>query len=678
MSAPRPPARFGNQPSLDGLRAISVLAVIAYHAGATWMTGGFYGVEVFFVVSGFLITSLLLDERERSGRIDFGGFWMRRARRLLPAFVVMLVAVATWTWMFGSAEQQSTLRRDLPWGLGYLANWGQITGKTPYYAATDPPLLRHLWSLAVEEQWYLLWPLAFAGMAALGWSLRGRARLLVGIFVAIWIGMIVTSIGFGRPITVPFLGTVDRTNLLYLSSMTRAGGLLLGAAAAFVWRPWRTTTSGRHRPRQLTALECVGAAALTMLVLTFATAHLAEAATFRWTLPLVSVLSTVVVCVVVHPGAPTMRRLLGTPSLVAVGRRSYGLYLWHWPIFVVCGVAGGAGWRVGMALALTVAASELCYRYVETPIRNGTWRELLANARGYPNPSLGASTLMFALPLLLVGALAMHYSSLKPFDRAAGGQDVQFASAAAPDPTAPAGTPTTTVATAAQPADAGALRVTIVGDSMGHALALNKPKGLAKTLAVSDGSIDGCDVFDIGTAVSSTGFELGLGQCKNWAQRWAKSVTKNRADVALVVIGAWDVLDVVRPDGSRLVFGTQAFDDAYLAQLQQGIDAVAATGAKVAFLEVACMRPVSAKGAATPPLPERADDARVTHLSELMRTAVQRNPQAAAFVTGPPEWCNGSPIATDLNYRWDGVHVYKPGANLVFQAIAAQLGQLAE
>ena len=94
--------------------------MVAYHAGATWMTGGFYGVEVFFVVSGFLITALLLDERERSGRIDFGGFWMRRARRLLPALVVMLVAVATWTWMFGSAEQQSTLRRDLPWGLGYM------------------------------------------------------------------------------------------------------------------------------------------------------------------------------------------------------------------------------------------------------------------------------------------------------------------------------------------------------------------------------------------------------------------------------------------------------------------------------------------------------------------------------------------------------------------------------
>ncbi|MFT3851677.1 MAG: acyltransferase family protein [Ilumatobacteraceae bacterium] len=674
MSSARVPARFGNQPSLDGLRAVSVLAVIAYHAGATWMTGGFYGVEVFFVVSGFLITSLLLDERERHGRLDLRQFWIRRARRLLPALVVMLVAVATWTWMFGSAEQQSTLRRDLPWGLGYLANWGQIVGKVPYYASTDPPLLRHLWSLAVEEQWYLLWPLAFAGMAALGWTSLRRARVLLGAFVVVWIGMIVASVGFGRPITVPLLGTVDRTNLLYLSSLTRAGGLLLGAAAAFVWRPWRSA-GGRRRQRQLTALECVGAAALTLLVLTFTAAHLAEAATFRWTLPIVSVLSTVVVCVAVHPGAPTLRRLLGTPWLVAIGRRSYGLYLWHWPIFVLCGAPGGAGWRVGLALFFTVVCSELCYRHVETPIRTGAWRQFLAESRGYPRPSLAASTMFVALPVLLLVALVVHYSAVRPFDRAAGGRDVTFA--AVPDPTAAPGAsdpapaaPTTTVAPDLRP------RVALVGDSMAHALYVNRPKALASTLALSDGSIDGCDVFDGGTAVSSTGFELPLGQCKSWAQRWAKTASSHQADVALVVVGAWDVLDVVRPDGSRLTFGTKPFDDAYLAQLQQGIDAVAATGAKVAFLEVACMRPVDAEGAATPPLPERADDSRVAHLSSLMRTAVRRNSGVAAFVTGPPEWCDGSPIATDPGYRWDGVHVYKPGAALVFQTVVPQLTSL--
>ena len=665
----RPP-RFGNQPALDGLRAISVLAVVAYHAGFSWMTGGFYGVEVFFVVSGFLITSLLLDERERSGRVAMGQFWIRRGRRLLPALLTMLLAVATWTWLFGSAEQQSQLRRDLPWGLGYLANWGQITGTIPYYSSSQPPLLRHLWSLAVEEQWYLLWPLVFVALAALGWSRTRRAAVLAGTFVAIWIVMAAIGAGsLSKPFHAPFLGAVDRTNLLYLSSFTRAGGLLLGAAAAFVWRPWRVRK--RDAPRSLTGLECAGAAALTVVVLAFATAHLATSGTFVWTLPLVSIASLVVVCVVVHPGAPVMRRILGGAPLVAIGKRSYGIYLWHWPIFVLCAAEGGAGWRVGLALVLTAITSELCYRYVETPVRTGAWRTMLADVRTDPARSPMLTAGLVALPVLLVFGLVVHYSNVEPFDRAAGGADTEFAAAAAAAPTTVPG------AASASGAATSAVKVTVVGDSMAHALVINRPKGLAGTLAVSDGSIDGCDVFDSGSGVSSTGFTLSYGQCAGWAQRWARAAANHDADVALVVTGAWDVLDVAKADGTVLRFGTPAFDAAYLAQLQQGIDAVAATGAKVGLLEVACMRPIAAKGAATPPLPERADDARAAHLSELLRTAAARNPGVASFVSGPAQWCNGSPIATDVGYRWDGVHVYKPGANLIFQAVTAQLQAIA-
>jgi len=570
----RTPPRFGNQPALDGLRAVSVMAVLAYHAGFGWMTGGFYGVEVFFVVSGFLITSLLLDERERSGRIALGTFWARRARRLLPALCAMLVAVAAWTSVAGSAEQQGQLRRDLPWGAFYVANWGQIVGKVPYYSSTDPPLLRHLWSLAVEEQWYLIWPLVFAGLAALGLSMTRRAALLAAGFAVIWLGMVVISWGsLSGTFHAPLLGDVDRTNLLYLSSVTRAGGLLLGAAAAFVWRPWRW----RPPARPLTGLECAGAASLTILVIAFCTAHLASAATFQWTLPLVSLASLVVVCVAVHPGAPTMRRLLGSRPLVELGKRSYGIYLWHWPIFVLVGVQAGGRWRVGVALVLTALTSEACYQFIETPIRNGTWRATYAALRHRLAPSLATMTMIVALPVLLLGGLFVHYSSIKPFDRAAGGDDVAFAAPPSPT-TAPNG--------GAEPDDptAGLLKVTVVGDSMAHALVINRPKALASTMKLSDGAIEGCDVFDSGSAVSSTGFTLGLGQCKGWADRWARSVAKNGADVALVVTGAWDVLDVHRSDGTTLTFGTPAFDAAYLAQLQHGIDAVAATGAKVAFL----------------------------------------------------------------------------------------------
>ena len=132
---------MGYQPGLDGLRAVSVVAVILYHAGFSWMSGGFLGVEVFFVVSGFLITMLLIEEHGLADSVNFRSFWVRRARRLFPALGAVLVGVATWVALFGSAEQASQMRRDLPWSVLYAANWGQIAGDVPYFAPGDPSML---------------------------------------------------------------------------------------------------------------------------------------------------------------------------------------------------------------------------------------------------------------------------------------------------------------------------------------------------------------------------------------------------------------------------------------------------------------------------------------------------------------------------------------------------------
>ena len=214
-------------------------------------------------MSGFLITTLLLEERERTGRIDLGQFWVRRARRLLPALVVMLVVVAAVTLVVGSAAQRRELRRDLPWSIVYLGNWGQIVGGIPYYAA-DPPLLRHLWSLAIEEQFYLVWPLVFVGLARTRLSNQAIAKLLGGhrpLVVMIW----VFWLHAGGPGPVDVFGGVDRVNFMYLSTFTRAGGLLLGAAAAFVWRPWRdagpttATDAARSRARPAGGADARGA-----------------------------------------------------------------------------------------------------------------------------------------------------------------------------------------------------------------------------------------------------------------------------------------------------------------------------------------------------------------------------------------------------------------------------------
>ena len=388
---------MGYQPALDGLRALSVIAVIFYHAGFSWMHGGFFGVEVFFVVSGFLITSLLLDERDRTGHTNLPQFWLRRARRLLPALFAVLVAVAVWSVFAGTDEQQSELRRDLPWAVFYSGNWGQIVGDVPYYSG-DPPLLRHVWSLAVEEQWYLLWPLAFVALRRSRLTKSGTAGVLVAISVSVMVWTYVLhGNGPGNTSPIVWLDDTDRINFMYLSTVTRASGLVLGAAAAFVWRPWRSPAAVRSQGGWL--LDGLGLLAVAMLGCIAAVATLTDGYVYQWLLALVTVLSLIAVLVAVHPAATWYRAILSWRPLVEIGKRSYGIYLWHWPIFVFADAYGGSVPRVVAALAVTAVLSELCYRFVEMPVRRGElgrwWRS--AGERRLV-PLAGAAVLVAGVP----------------------------------------------------------------------------------------------------------------------------------------------------------------------------------------------------------------------------------------------------------------------------------------
>lgn len=211
-------------PGLDGLRALAVLAVIAYHADVSFLKGGFLGVEVFFVVSGYLITLLLLAEHERTGRISLKGFWARRARRLLPALFAMMAAVAALSafvpYLRGSLAK---LRDELLWAVLYASNWFQIIDEQSYFEAQGrPPLLRHLWSLAVEEQFYVVWPLLMFVVLKL---FRDRLPAIGMVFV---IGAVAASVWMA------VLYDASDPNRVYLGTDTRAGGLLLGAGFAMV------------------------------------------------------------------------------------------------------------------------------------------------------------------------------------------------------------------------------------------------------------------------------------------------------------------------------------------------------------------------------------------------------------------------------------------------------------
>ncbi|MFM7253992.1 MAG: acyltransferase family protein [Ilumatobacteraceae bacterium] len=664
--------RMGYQSALDGVRALSVIAVILYHAGFDWMHGGFFGVEVFFVVSGFLITSLLIEERDRHGRVDLRQFWIRRWRRLLPALFAMMTAVGVWAVFFGSAEQHTQLRRDFPWALGYVANWGTVLSQQLYFSGT-PTLFRHLWSLAVEEQWYLLWPLVFIGLAGRRAGHRGDDRSLGRALALAAAGvMAATAVAYAaswptrwfNPFSLRWQD-VDTTNFLYLSTITRSSGLLLGAAMAFLWRPWQV------RPRSHAgagrALDLAAATAVLVLLAAFLLGDVSSGSTYLFVLPAVTVASTVLVCAVVHPWAAGARLVFGARPLVGLGKRSYGVYLWSWPVSRVVGAYEGSAARFVLAMAVTAVLSEACYRFIETPIRTGALQQWFGrkSVPGWRLTTLsvaGSTTfIVIALSLFFSSAAAVYDPS-----RDTSGDDVVFDADAIASTTTTA--PQVPVTSATLPR-----RLVIVGDSTAHSLAINLPAGIESTFTVSNGALQGCSVYSGGIAESSRdGFRRSFDECADWAQRWVDAAVASNAEVALVAIGAWDVFDA-EVDGVALPFASESGDARFLAGLQRGIDALAAAGVKVALLEVPCMRPADVEGAGVPALPERGDDTRVAHVNDLLRRAAAENAGTATFVAGPAEYCADAAIATDLAYRWDGVHPFTLGANLTFTAIAPAL-----
>ncbi len=351
-------------PGLDGLRALAVIAVLLYHAAVSWLPGGFLGVEVFFVISGYLITSLLLDEWHQNGRIDLVGFWLRRARRLLPAAFFLVIATLAYAAVFLPWEL-SGLRDDALAAFAYVTNWYLVFDHQSYFqAVVRPSLLRHLWSLAVEEQFYLLWPLLFV----LGLR-RWGPRLLLGAVLA---GALGSSLLMG----LLYQPDVDPSRLYY-GTDTRAAGLLVGVALAFVWVPGHTPVRWQRLPFDLVGLAAFGALVVCGL-------RLAEYDPFLYHggFALVALATAAAIAAVVHPRARLFGAVLSWKPLRWLGTRSYGLYLWHWPIFSLTrpqldlpldGLP-----LLALRLGATLLLSELSYRLVETPIRTGalvrSWR----------------------------------------------------------------------------------------------------------------------------------------------------------------------------------------------------------------------------------------------------------------------------------------------------------------
>ena len=359
------------EPGIDGLRAIAVTSVLLYHSDVPWVPGGFFGVEVFFVISGYLITALLLAEWRNGHRIALGSFYLRRARRLLPALFLMLGVVGLYSVLF-LPDEVHTLRGDTFGAVTYVQNWWQIFAGRSYFAeAGRPPLLKHLWSLAVEEQFYLVWPLICAVLFRFFGDRPGR---LFGIIAG---GALFSTF----LMWLMFPGDALNASRVYYGTDTRASGLLLGAALAVAWPPWRLTPKVTLAGRAvLNIAGCVGLAIVGWYLF-----GVSDSAAWVYSggFLLLGFGTLLVIATTVHPGAD-IRRLLGFKPLVWIGLRSYSLYIWHWPIYQITRpdldvpLHGYA--LLALRLTLTVIIAELSFRFVETPIRKGalsrTWHAL--------------------------------------------------------------------------------------------------------------------------------------------------------------------------------------------------------------------------------------------------------------------------------------------------------------
>ncbi|MFL6241759.1 MAG: acyltransferase family protein [Acidimicrobiia bacterium] len=522
--APDPAPKFEYQPALDGLRALAVLGVLLYHAGVSWAPGGFLGVDAFFVLSGFLITSLLVDEWRKRGRIDFRAFWARRARRLFPALVLVVIAVGAYALFVARPDELERIRGDTFGSLLYVANWRQLFESSYFAQLSTPSPLRHTWSLGIEEQWYLVWPLALVLVLRVT---AGRRWAVIGVTTALAVGSAVLMAALFDPGGDP--------SRVYYGTDTRAQALLLGAAlAVLLARPRQ-----RSRRRQvsgavsLIGLECVGIVAVVYLGWLWT--HVADTSTWLYTggFLVEGVAVAALIAAATRPYSPLLGPVLSLAPLRAIGWISYGLYLWHWPVYVYLTPA-----RTGLddaqllvvRLAVTFALAVASYCPVEQPIR----RRTMSRPR----------TIALASCLGVTAAVAIVAAALSTGRTASPVRDLERAAGRASAPT-----PVT------RPHQVVVPRVLIAGDSV--ALTLGywlDPKRDTPGVQIRTEATLGCGLT--GGTVHSEGNDIPTSdECAGWPLRWRKTVDEYQPSVAVVMVGAWDVVDH-RIDGDILPVGT--------------------------------------------------------------------------------------------------------------------------
>ena len=575
---------FAYKPALDGLRAVAVLGVLLYHLGYGSAQGGFLGVDTFFVLSGYLITSLLLIEWKRSDTISLRDFWIRRARRLLPALLLVVLAIAIWAGVTLRSDQLTDIRGDGLATLFYSANWRFVFSGQSYFAqfGTASPF-RHTWSLAIEEQFYLLWPLIVLACLRLD---RGRVRLLSAV----------TVLGIGGSIAaMAALYVSSDPSRSYYGTDTRAHSLLIGVVLAIVLSRWTPKSAKTQQ-----TIHVAGLVGLGLIIAAFVTISDKAMWMYRGGYALFAVTAMSVVATTVIPGRSPVAWLLSKQPFVAIGKVSYGLYLWHWPVFVALteqrvGLSGAAldALRLGVTLAFTTAS----YFLVEHPIRRGALRGR-AIKLATPIAIAGVSS---ALVIATLGASAAPPSVAEEVHRAL--------NRVRPASTVPT---TTAVPGGSTPPPATITHIAWGGDSVAGSLA---------PAVIAEGRKRGITITDV--AAAGCGMVRGLPGADFKPVAWAQTCNdnipglQNRAAAlkpeVVTWMSSWETADRI-VDGNNLKFGTRRGDTLLLGLINEAVGRLTASGARVVFLTI----PQATTSSDLPP-PTRAENQTFSHLNALLK-----------------------------------------------------------
>jgi peptidoglycan/LPS O-acetylase OafA/YrhL len=667
---------FGFIPALDGLRALAVLGVMMYHGGVPVLGGGFLTIDVFFVLSGFLITSLLVGEWRKKLTIQLGKFWARRARRLLPALFVMLIGVAIYAKVFAPPGEFANLRLDSLSTLFYVANWHFIFAGTNYFNLTaHPSPLQHMWSLSIEEQFYIAWPPVVLAMLYLGNKLRASRRLWP-LFATAVVGAIGSAVDMGLLYHGP--ASVMR---VYEGTDTRSQDLLVGAALAVgmaMWAQYRQTlpedmgprggSEGSPAPihrRELrrrriagftpiaaweitadswrTALEVVGW--VTIGAFAYLWSHLPEPTAFlyRGGFFLVAVGVAIVIFTAVTNQLGSVSRALGNSVFQYVGKISYGTYLWHFPLFAV--LSASSLHLIGYPLlviriGVTLLVATISFYLVEEPIRRGRMRSL-TEWRAWLMTSgavLGVVAVTMVATLPSAADAALTAITRRPGTQY-GGPPVKLA---------------------------------IFGDSVASRLAsavsLNN---LQQSYGVNldNGALIGCGVVRSTEYISHGVPDPMDGPCNStspasqqWPAEWAGELQRFQPNVVAVLVGRWEINDRLI-DGRWMHIGEPTFDAILKQSLEQAVTVGTSTGASMMLLTAPCFD--SGEQGNGQPWPEDSAT-RLTEYNTILRQVAAEHPATVEVDDFGAQLCPGGRFALSLDgiqiRDADGIHIVPTSA----------------